>query len=162
MLKADAVSAHARMKADSEVSSQSDLRSQFMAEAEAANARMKERMEARLLAAQEANRGKLVKLEGMPVMPQPLSGETMLTPVQLERYKVAIKTYINPYDSFVAQWASSLIDDYKEDPTAYLDALPSEQKGLDARLGARLYDKSPVCIQDMLIDDAKRQHDGKE
>ena len=53
MLKADAVSAHARMKADSELSSQSDLRSQFMAEAEAANARMKERMEARLLAAQE-------------------------------------------------------------------------------------------------------------
>jgi hypothetical protein len=69
-----------------------------MAEAEAANAKMKERMEARLLAAQEANKDKLVKLDGMPVMPQTLSGETMLTPVQLERYKVAIKTYINPYD----------------------------------------------------------------
>ena len=54
-----------------------------MAEAEAANARMEGRMEAKLLAAQEANKGKLVKLEGMPVMPQPLSGETMLTPVQL-------------------------------------------------------------------------------
>jgi hypothetical protein len=133
-----------------------------MAEAEAANARMKGRMEARLLAAQEANKGKLVKLEEMPVMPQTLSGETMLTPVQLERYKVAIKTYINPYDSFAAQWASSLIDDYQLDPTSYLEALTSEQSELDARLGAGLYDKSPVCIQDMLIDDAKRQHDGKE
>ena len=47
MLKADAVSAHARMKVDSEASSQCDLRSQFMAEAEAANARMKERMDSR-------------------------------------------------------------------------------------------------------------------
>jgi len=162
ILKADAVSALNRMKADREISSQWDLRSKIMAEAEAANARMKGRMEARLLAAQEANKGKLVKLEGMPVMPQTLSGETMLTPVQLERYKVAIKTYINPYDSFAAQWASSLIDDYKLDPTSYLEALTSEQRELDARLGARLYDKSPVCIQDMLIDDAKRQHDGKE
>ena len=150
MLKADAVSAHARMKAGSKVSNQSDLRSQIMAEAEAANARMKERIEARLLAAQEVNKGKLVKLEGMPVMPQTLSGETMLTPVQLERYKVAIKTYINAYDSCAAQWASSLIDDYKLDPTSYLDALTERQRELDARLGARLYDKSPVCIELML------------
>ena len=81
VLKADAVSALNRMKADREISSQWDLRSRIMAEAEAANARMKGRMEARLLAAQEANKGKLVKLEGMPVMPQTLSGETMLTPV---------------------------------------------------------------------------------
>ena len=73
ILTADAVSAHGRMKAESEVLSQGDLRSQLMAEAEAANARMKERMETRLLAAQEANKGKLVKLDGMPVMPQTLS-----------------------------------------------------------------------------------------
>ena len=33
---------------------------------------------------------------------------------------------------------------------------------MDARLGARLYDKSPVCIQDILVDDTKRQHKGQE
>ena len=84
-----------------------------MSENTIANARMKDRMEARFLAKQEANKGKLVKMDGMPVMPQPVHGETMLTPVQLERYKVALKTYINPYDIFAAAWAASLIDDYQ-------------------------------------------------
>ena len=46
---------------------------------------MKARMEAKLAAMQEAAKGKLLKMEAMPILPQPLSGEAMLTPVQLER-----------------------------------------------------------------------------
>jgi hypothetical protein len=60
------------------------------------------------------------------------------TSIQLKRYKVAHKTYINPYDTFAAVWAASLIDDYQQDPSEYLDGLIDEQKSLDARLGARL------------------------
>ena len=86
----------------------------------------------------------------------------MLTPVQLERYKVAIKTYVNSYDSFHAKWAAALIEDYQQDPTTYLDTLSQQEKEMDARLGARLYDKSPSCIQDVLIEDSKRQHKGDE
>ena len=136
VITSEAVSAIASVGAQRVVCSQEEMRSKIMSENAKVNARMKDRMEARYLAKQEANKGKLVKMDGMPVMPQPTSGETMLTPVQLERYKVALKTYINPYDTFAAVWAASRIDDYQQDPSEYLDGLDDEQKSLDARLGA--------------------------
>ena len=159
VITSEAASAFASVGARRATSSQEEMRSKIMSDNAIVNARMKDRMEARYLAKQEADKGKLTKMDGMP---QPTSGETMLTPVQLERYKVALKTYINPYDTFAAIWAASLIDDYKQDPSEYLDGLTDEQKSLDARLGARLYDKAPVCIQDILVDDMKRQHKGQE
>ena len=87
--KADAVGARGRMEANCAVVGQTELRPRHMAESEAANARMEDRMEAKRLAMQEANKDKLVKMDGMPLLPQPLSGETMPTPVQLGRHKVA-------------------------------------------------------------------------
>ena len=162
MIRADAVSARGRMEAKCALTDQTEMRSRIMAESEAANAIMKARMEAKLTAMQAETKGKMLKMDAMPILPSPLAGETMLTPVQLERYKVAIKTYVNPYDTFQAKWAAGLIEDYKEDPTEYLDSLDKMERELDAKLGARLYDKSPMCIQDLLVDDSKRQHNGEE
>ena len=77
VIKSEAVSAFASVGAQRVTCAQEEMRSKIMSENTIANARMKDRMEARFLAKQEANKGKLVKMDGMPVMPQPVHGETM-------------------------------------------------------------------------------------
>ena len=77
MIRADAVSARGRMEAKCALTDQTEMRSRIMAESEAANAIMKARMEAKLTAMQAETKGKMLKMDAMPILPSPLSGETM-------------------------------------------------------------------------------------
>jgi hypothetical protein len=103
-----------------------------------------------------------VKVSELPELPRMEEGAHMLTPMQLERVKVALSTFISPHVKEVAEMSVGLINNYELDITECINGLTAQQRTFEARLGAQLYADAPTCVQDLLLEDDKRTFQGAE
>ena len=103
-----------------------------------------------------------VKVSELPELPKMEKGAHMLTPMQLERVKVALSTFISPHVKEVAEMSVGLINNYELDITECINGLTAQQRKFEARLGAQLYADAPTCVQDLLLEDDKRTFQGAE
>ena len=87
-----------------------------------------------------------VRLDDMPKIPKGQNSEKMLSPHQLERYKVSITSFIQARSDTIVSMADQLIQDYTVDIDTILANVSPMERRFDTRLGGKLYADAPSAI----------------
>lgn len=97
------------------------------------------------------------RLADMPKLPKAEGQAAMITSVQLNGFQVAVSMFLQPLSLTMASGVREIIGNPEVELPGIWYALSPGERILDNRCAGKLFTDAPKCIQNLLLDDAKRE-----